>query len=124
MPPKLNHYYKIFIEFPRVSFAIYAFQIIGAVVAYLLIPNHETITNTSSAIQFGLGGVVFIYAYKVLVLEIWRVRAANRWFDGNTTAGHKNIKFTQPPYTEVPFAQYFIVFVLLIIVSILLLSSA
>ena len=123
MPPKLHDYFKISIEFPRVSFSIYAFQIIGAVVAYLLIPNHETITNISSVIQFGLGGVVFIYAYKVLVLEIWRVRATNRWYDGKTSAGHKSIAFTQPPYTEVSFAQSFIVFVFFIILVMLLLST-
>lgn len=34
MSPTLAHYYKIFIEFPRVSFALYSFQMIFGVTTY------------------------------------------------------------------------------------------
>jgi hypothetical protein len=87
-------------------------------------PSHPTATSLKAVLLFGLGAILFAFGSKVLILEIWRVRAANRWFEGKTSAGHKTIKFTQAPYTEISFAISFGVFVLSMIIALFLLTHA
>ena len=63
-----------------------------------------------------------VFVWKIMVLEIWRVRAANRWYDGKTTYGHKTIKFTKPPYNEVSFFLSFCVLIFSMVLTMFLLA--
>jgi hypothetical protein len=124
VPPKLAHYYKIFIEFPRISVAFFVIIFSANISTYLFMPWHPISTSILVTLQAVLGCILYVYALKIIILEIWRVRAANRWYDGKSTAGHETIKFTQAPYTEVPFAMSLGVFILSMIIAMFLLTHA